>query len=350
MGQEKISQEDIQRRDSNRQDDGKWGTWASDESGVELLPPRVETPSLDEIEAEPEQMNTVEIADWIAQGHSFEAGGEGVYARQATGKIAFTTDKSELTAKRGDWVVMNADGDCITVDDETFQADYQFADPQSADSTTLAGAESHGVGVPAERPYANDLLAVDLGEDAYPDEYSDQAQEIFDETGIDPDDPRFRAMGEAEGKSRDAHIRAVRQGKTRWLRRAQMLTALGTGHRIRILQAWHDMRRDTRVRKNLMSEEQYWDSVADDMHRQAVMVESAALDQKATGGYEAGKTVLDNGPGPQRQPDLEPKNLDHSGLSDTAETPKVTPEITTPDGPEAPPMPSQPDTGHPPTG
>lgn len=345
MGQEKISHEDIQRRDSNRQDDGKWGAWASGESAAELLPPHVEPPSLDEIVAESKHMDADEIAEWTEQGHRFETGGASVRARQAPGEITFTTDHGDFMARPGGWVVMNADGDCITVDDESFREQYQFADHQGADPTTLTGTVSDGVEVPVERTYANDLLEIDLGQDAHPDEYDQRGQEIFDETGIDPDDPRFKAMDEAEGNSRDAHIRAVKQGRTRWLRRAQMLTALGTGNRLRIFQAWRDMRRDTRIRKNLMSEEQYWGSVAHDMQRQAEMVQTATLDKKGTAGAAAGDFIIDGGPGPQRQPDPEPTNHDHRALGHTAEMPEVAPEITTPKGPESPRMPSQPDTG-----
>lgn len=342
MGQENINQADLQRREANRQDDGKWGAWASGESGAELPPVTVNPPSLEEAEVESQQMDAEEIAEWASAGHRFDTGGDGVTARQAAGEITFDTEHGEFTAQRGDWVVMNGGGECFVVDDQTFQDGYSFDGEEGADPATLTGTVTDGVSVPIESPYANELLEVDLGDDAHPDDYDDRAQEIFGETGIDPNDPRFKMLNEAEGKSRDAHIRAVRQGRTRWLRRVQMLTAIGTGNRNRIFQAWRDMRRDTQIRKNLISEEQYWDSVADDMQRQAEMVATASLDEKAAPEVDPG--ALDGGMGPQPQPDPEHLHDDYAPSGDTAEMPAIAPDRPTIDDQVAPPAPPQPDT------
>lgn len=316
MEQDRISQDDAQRRDSHRRVDGTWGPWASGESGVELTAVDVRPVTDESFRTPAVELSEQQAAEWADEGHRFDTGGEGVTARQSTGEITFENEHGQFAADRGDWVVANDRGECFVVDDETFQRDYQHAGDEGADLETMTGTVTDGMATPEAAPFANTLLTERLGEDVHPDQTSSRSKEIFDETGIDPDDPRFKMASEAKGKSRDAHIRAIRQGRTRWLRRAQMLTALGTGKRQRILQSWSDMRRDSRVRKNLISEEQYWQSIAGDMHRQAEMLESAEREEQAQGKLgEAATPKSGMPPAPQEA------DSDHAG--ETAELPEV---------------------------
>lgn len=307
MGQDRINSQDAQRREQNREDDGTFGAWASEESAAVL--PAAVPHDFDNDGERPDRMNPEQVAEWVGHGQRFDevpredgeenqSAARSVTARRVSGEITFESHAADQTAFSGYWVVMDEDGQCQALPDEHFQNRYEPAASDTEDGEVLDGMAS-----PSENPFANPLIQAEGDEDTHPDEHDEQAKEILHDTGIDPNDPRFKMLDEAEGKTRDAHIRAVKQGRTRWFRRLQMLTALGTGRRHVIMQGWRDMRRDTRIRKNLISEEQYWDSVAQDMYRQAEMLHHDALDEPAPESSAAASEFLDASMGPEPQPD-----------------------------------------------
>lgn len=123
------------------------------------------------------------------------------------------------------------------------------AHPQTRDSRP----QPHGAEPPPTEPEAGDVLAAAI-------------------------------LSQAASEIRAARSRSVRSGATKWLRRAQMLTALGTLSPARVGQAWRDMRRDTALRYGQIAAETYWQEVADDARRHPEFFDPREA-QKPDGGF-----------------------------------------------------------------
>lgn len=169
-------------------------------------------------------------------------------------------------------------------------------DPTSDETATRREAARHGDGTFGPHP-AEDSGAALVGaeilspvDDAAQPPASDS--EPPQEHAREPQPPEPDAgerlaaaiLSEAASEIRAARTQRVRSGTTKWLRRAQILTALGTLSPARVGQAWRDMRRDTAMRYGQIRAETYWQEVADDACRNPEFFDPRAA-QKPEGGY-----------------------------------------------------------------